>query len=44
MPCSVQGWKKIDLTSFSLFAVSVMPHLALDFSLVPTEQVDSGEI
>ena len=38
----VQGWRLLDKTSFSLFVLSVMPWLALDFSLVPSERPDSG--
>lgn len=40
---SGQGWERLGSSSFSLFAISVMPHLALDFTLVPDERVDSGE-
>jgi len=38
----MQGWQLLDRMSFSLFVVSIMPWLALDFSLVRDEKVDSG--
>lgn len=38
----MQGWHLLERSSYSLLVISVMPWLALDFSLVPTENVDSG--
>lgn len=39
----VQGWEIVQVDSFSLFVVSIMPHLAFDFTLAPNEEIDSGK-